>query len=143
MAASLLVAGPAAAVDLPGWPPPEYNLASTGVRSGDTICHFPEHAGIGTCFKKTGDQLWVRGTPSSGTVELQWQNELYVGGGSWSLYRQGYCASGHGGLWAVCNKDFYENSTEHLYGWSGSRIRWRACTLTTCGEWATWARNDA
>jgi hypothetical protein len=93
------------------------------------------------CFEPHGDKVWVLDLASDGNAASGlWENYLW-NGGAWQLYRQGMCMNklsyGH---WGVCNKDFYEDSTNpNAYGSKGSGLRIYACAL--CDP--AWIRNNA
>ncbi|MEV5084528.1 hypothetical protein AB0K74_39105 [Streptomyces sp. NPDC056159] len=96
------------------------------------------------CFRKYGDQFWVRNWDSPKvSLEVRWQNELWDGQ-RWQLYRLGTCSAYqlNTGQWGVCNKDFYENTSTNAYKSQGSRVRWQIVTGTTFGAWSSWHLND-
>ncbi|MGW4466166.1 hypothetical protein [Micromonospora sp. NPDC004704] len=93
------------------------------------------------CFKEYGDQWSIRSW-TSGTVRVEWQNQLWDGS-QWVLYRIGGCISNLGyGQSGVCNKDYYESSSRNYFGSYGSRIRWSTCA-PTCSGWGTWVNNNS
>ncbi|HEX6345156.1 hypothetical protein [Umezawaea sp.] len=64
--------------------------------------------GVQVCLELSGDRWWVLDNDSDGkSAVVDWEN--YRGG---SLYREGRCVNSHGlGVWASCNKNYYEDST--------------------------------
>ncbi|WP_331763827.1 hypothetical protein OH738_40585 (plasmid) [Streptomyces hirsutus] len=104
------------------------------------------------CFEKYGDRLWVKVLTSpydrSAFAYLKWTNQLWGADhnsagscypspsscNAWQDYRQGECHTAESGLWAICNKDFYENSTSNPAGSKGSRLAWQVCTEFSCGS---------
>ncbi len=83
----------------------EWNEAVQGthVWDGDTCA---VTTGAYVCFQPYGDKIWVQDTKADGySAVARW----YTDYGRW-----GTCRNANGsGTWAVCNKDFVENS--HLY----------------------------
>jgi hypothetical protein len=105
----------------------------------------PWTEGVRGCFKKYGDQWWVRdtGTDVTAYAAILWENHLKDASGSWGLYRSGECDNGLGdGQWGVCNKDYYEDSSRNAWGGYGSRLRWRSCGVYGCTGWSNWVYND-
>jgi hypothetical protein len=121
-------------------PSPEYDyaVAATPPSSGLTCV---SASGAKACFQKYGDKIWILDT--SGTTYAAvapWENYLW-NGSSWQLYRTGNCYNRLGkGVWGVCNKDFYEDSSTNAYGSTGSGLRLWAENL----DWSDyiWIRNN-
>lgn len=124
----------------PAEDPLEY--AVPGSFPPDAIC-MSVTSGNG-CFRKYGDQFWVRNwdSPRVG-LEVRWENDLWDGN-RWQTYRLGSCSAYklRTGQWGACNKDFYENTSTNKWGSRGSRLRWQIVAGTTFGPWSPWYLND-
>jgi hypothetical protein len=98
------------------------------------------------CFALYGDQIWVYDARGDGKAAIgQWSNYLRNAAGDWILYREGECRNSLGhGHWGLCNKEFYEDSTNpNAKGGHGSGLRLWACTAATmCNGDYTWVRNN-
>jgi len=144
--AHLAVVGPPAADD-PGPTDP-----GAPVGAGEAVYGVPDAApaasdpcisitGAVACFTKYGDKIRVKkNAGGGGYAAAVWSN--YLWSGSWHWYRSGVCVNNHPvGTWAVCNYNFYEDTTYHAYGNYGSGIR-----LAASNYWSTsndlWIRND-
>jgi hypothetical protein len=99
------------------------------------------------CFHLYGDQVWVYDARGDGHAAIgQWSNYLRDADGTWIKYREGECRNSLGhGQWGVCNKEFFEDSTNpNAEGGHGSGLRLWACTASTmCNADYTWVRNNA
>ena len=139
-ACSAFVATPASADVADASRSSEFDQSSTGSAPSDRIC--VSYATASACFKKYGDQIWVRDTEWSEHPQAigEWENWLFDGS-QWNLYRKGYCYRLYETDWGVCNKDFYEDTTTNYFGGQGSRIYWRACSFDGCSAWTN-VRND-
>ncbi|MEF2528980.1 MULTISPECIES: hypothetical protein [Streptomyces] len=123
--------------------PADLDYATPGSLPSDALC-MSVTSGNG-CFRKYGDQFWVRNWDSPGTgLEVRWENALWDGS-RWQTYRTGSCSAYelNTGQWGVCNKDFYENSSTNKWGFKGSQVRWRIVAGTSFGPWSPWHLNDA
>ncbi|WP_328499621.1 hypothetical protein OG828_49190 [Streptomyces sp. NBC_00457] len=119
----------------------DYNQAVPGSPPSGMSCYSNSY--LDACFKKYGDQLWVRNHSASSPAYMQWENWLYMTNGGWELYRQGNCTTTqlNVGQWGVCNKDFYENTTERWDG-TGSMLRWRIISGASISSWGPYYLND-
>lgn len=123
---------------VPGSPPAGLICKSVGASQG--------------CFKKYGDNWWVKSGNPDDFVRVEWRNQLWnpnynPGVGAWDDYRSGYCEAFDIGVgsWGVCAKDYYENSSVNYFSGRGSRVIWRICEYysDTCSTWSLWTLNDA
>ncbi|PZG01353.1 hypothetical protein C1I99_07560 [Micromonospora deserti] len=99
------------------------------------------------CFEAYGDKWWVADTDIDGwSAATHWKNYLQDQNGNWLLAREGICINKSGGhTRAVCDKNYYENSTypNGAFG-QGSYLTWRACLYKSstnqwngCSSWTT------
>ncbi|HEX6345155.1 hypothetical protein [Umezawaea sp.] len=70
---------------------------------------------VTVCLEVSGDRWWVLDNKSDGaSAVVEWENVRNA-----SLYRKGICINSHGlGVWASCNKNYYEDSA--LFGRAGT-----------------------
>ncbi|WP_410816364.1 hypothetical protein [Micromonospora sp. 050-3] len=131
--------------------PYEWNTATpSGAPPAGAICEWTP--GAQACFERSGDRWWVLDNSSDGrSVTASWTNRLDTYPGWYTVdYREGSCVNKLGaGNWGVCNKDYYENGTQHAYG-IGSLLEWQACFYdSAAGTWhgcssppPSWTYND-
>jgi hypothetical protein len=99
------------------------------------------------CFQKNGDRLWVDDLSADGySAMMYWENLLQRPDGYWQLHRYGRCYNrlGAGNGWALCDKDFWEDSSLNALGGHGSLLYIYACEVAQgCDSSALLVFNNA
>lgn len=108
-AISVVVPGTASAIEFEL----DYGTKVSGGPPSATRCT-DAIAEVKVCYEPYGDKWWVQDRKSDGkSAIVEWQNRTSV-----RLHRYGRCVNSHGtGTWAVCNKNYYEDS--NITGYQG------------------------